>query len=980
MRPPTDTSALRRAGPWLVARWQQLTWGELARGVLLLLLTVGAVVHNAVLWTWFVEDAAISFAYARHLAMGEGLVPFVGGERVEGYSNPTWVALLALFELVGWSAESSARWLQLALAGATVPLVYGIGREAAPREHSPVPLLAAAILAVSPQFAIWGSSGLENGLFNFLLAGALWRLAVEARTGTFPWSAAWFFLLAISRPEAVLYAAVGAAGVVVFHLHARRGITPILKWAAVFGLPFVAYHLWRYNYFAWAWPNTYYAKLGDHREPKPLQWDRAGWKYVRNWAADVGTGVFLPVYLLGVVGGRGWRALIGITVAMLVSLTILLPSDQRLLLPVVLAFCYAVFYTSMRWQSGRPHPAVVWLGLVLVGGFIGAAEVLRSLGAESSLDAPEWMATAPPYALLAAFLLLPLAGAGPRGWQARWACWGTGGVAVFFACYALGDWMKGFRWMSMLTVPGSVILACGMVAVGDMAQTVLGRREHRWGVAGWLVTVGLLAAFVPSNIAHTQWFDSRRETSPYSVKRRVEYMAAAGERMHIHERIVALDVDQGAHLWWSDWRMLDIAGLVDVPMAQNRFRKPFIREYLFQEHRPHFAHVHGGWASSSRIPTHAEWREGYIEIPGYGTGKSLHIGNHVRRDLIMQPSWAGPEGRSATFDGEVRLAGWDIPSPEAAIGRRFYVEVGVGTTKRRRASEGFRVLLFLADRDRLATWDLPVAYDWIRPDKWGTDEIFHGRFSPQLPDDLPVGTYDLGLVILDAKGGVLPVQDAPPGAIVGVEGQARVAAGELRFPGALKVVSRDRLSKEVAADVERATQRASEGACADAERAWFEARMHHPRATTWVAQWRPRTGRAIADCWVAAAAADPDAEVDHLARARTWDHRAPSLLTAARPVADRLHAEGLAAREERRWDDAYRRFSEVLSIDASRSWSRRYAEEARAYRLGHDPETRAREAAERLETQRKHREAREKLEERRRERDEQVPSAPDADE
>src|SRR5690606_8095371 len=206
------------------------------------------------------------------------------------YSNPSWVFLLALFELLGVSAEVSARGLQYVLAAATVPVVCALGREAAPRTPSRVGLLAAATLAASSQFAIWGASGLENALFNFLLAMGLWRVAVEARTGAFAWSAVWFLLVAVTRPEAVLYAAMGGFVSMLAHLHARRGLGPVVRWVAVFAVPFVAWHAWRWSYFAWPLPNTYYAKIGEHRDPQPLHWSGRGWRYVRNWAGTIGAG------------------------------------------------------------------------------------------------------------------------------------------------------------------------------------------------------------------------------------------------------------------------------------------------------------------------------------------------------------------------------------------------------------------------------------------------------------------------------------------------------------------------------------------------------------------------------------------------------------------------------------------------------------------------------------------------------------------
>jgi len=46
------------------------------------------------------DDATISMQYARNLAQGAGPGWNAGGERVEGFTNPLWVAFMALFHLL----------------------------------------------------------------------------------------------------------------------------------------------------------------------------------------------------------------------------------------------------------------------------------------------------------------------------------------------------------------------------------------------------------------------------------------------------------------------------------------------------------------------------------------------------------------------------------------------------------------------------------------------------------------------------------------------------------------------------------------------------------------------------------------------------------------------------------------------------------------------------------------------------------------
>jgi hypothetical protein len=60
------------------------------------------------------DDGMISMRYAHNLADGHGLVWNPGGERVEGFSNPLWTALMALIHTVGFSQNTVSLYVQLA--------------------------------------------------------------------------------------------------------------------------------------------------------------------------------------------------------------------------------------------------------------------------------------------------------------------------------------------------------------------------------------------------------------------------------------------------------------------------------------------------------------------------------------------------------------------------------------------------------------------------------------------------------------------------------------------------------------------------------------------------------------------------------------------------------------------------------------------------------------------------------------------------
>ncbi|MBW1879682.1 MAG: hypothetical protein JRJ84_15075 [Deltaproteobacteria bacterium] len=479
-----------------------------------------------------------------------------------------------------------------------------------------------------------------------------------------------------------------------------------------------------------------------------------------------------------------------------------------------------------------------------------------------------------------------------------------------------------------------------------------------------LVALILLVLHFPPAINNLVWYRGKPETTPEKIRHRVMYMRYVERRLHL-DHVVDFDVDMGGTMYWSGHEIVDIAGLVDVPMGHHDYEKPFIREYIFEERKPHFAHLHGGWERKTGVKNHPEYKRDYLEIPGYPTGRSsLHLGNRIRRDLFITHDWAGSPDRVVFFPEDIVVEGLEVPLGEGTPGGNFYMELALRGGSRPPA-EDFRVLAFIADGESVHSWSIPPGYDWYFPHEWEPGEVVFGKHALPLPSDLPLGTYDLGLVVLNGEGVVLAPEVVPaPTVVVGGDGtEPRLAIGEVRWPGLLTVVSREAYEAGLARDLAGLEGDASALRCEAAEQGWERLRWRRPRDYPWRNRVRPMVARTLSTCWLGQSRTDTARVevVEHLARARWWDHRTPGLRKAARPVADALYADAMDARDRRDWETAYRRFSDVLRIDATRSFARRYAEEARDYRLGLDSESQARAAAEAEERRRAREERRRKL-------------------
>src|SRR4051794_2402918 len=283
----------------------RLRWASLGLALLV------AVLHFALRAGFTIDDAAISYAYAHNFATGHGLGVLTPGDfRVEGYSNFTWVMLLAGADALGADIEGASKALGLVGLLAAVWLLHRI-LWAGLRERRLAFGLVLVPLGVST--VLWSASGLENGLYVFLLVLAAWALMREdERVTPIPWmSAVVLCLAALTRPDGVVYAAAALAFMAARAMLARRSapgeLRPRLRamgaWCVVFGFAFGGYLAWHHAFYGALFTNTTYAKiegggvmgfLGNVLDPLS-----AGWRYIgRYFVYHAGAGL-----LVGAVAG-----------------------------------------------------------------------------------------------------------------------------------------------------------------------------------------------------------------------------------------------------------------------------------------------------------------------------------------------------------------------------------------------------------------------------------------------------------------------------------------------------------------------------------------------------------------------------------------------------------------------------------------------------------------------------------------------------
>ena len=227
-------------------------------------------IHGPLYFDFYADDAYITLRYSQHLA--DGLGPNWNSEgRVEGYTTFLWMGTLAGLAKLGVDLVDASRVLGFLSLLATFAAVYRIwllwsGEQPESGLRSPA-LLAATLLglALTDGVAFWGFSGMETPLFMALITWSAYLYMAERRGGRIPWSALALAATAMTRPEGLIAAGVTALFVLFDAATSpdrRQAIARALSWGGVFLAIYGSYFLWRYSYYDFLLPNTFYAKVG----------------------------------------------------------------------------------------------------------------------------------------------------------------------------------------------------------------------------------------------------------------------------------------------------------------------------------------------------------------------------------------------------------------------------------------------------------------------------------------------------------------------------------------------------------------------------------------------------------------------------------------------------------------------------------------------------------------------------------------------
>jgi arabinofuranosyltransferase len=213
------------------------------------------------------EDAFISFRFAKNLVSGNGLVWNLTEPPVEGYSNFLWVMLNAIALYLDVEVTLFSQFAGMVAGILVLVYVYRFAQNFLSKTRWGA-FLPPLFLACSGPFAAWACSGLETTFFTLWVVAAAyytvsWQACGNIKTLSLAFSSA--LIATLSRPEGFGIFAVLVL-IILFlqnpHHQRKKHRTTFFLALFFYIIPFSIYFIWRFSYFGFLLPNTFYAKTG----------------------------------------------------------------------------------------------------------------------------------------------------------------------------------------------------------------------------------------------------------------------------------------------------------------------------------------------------------------------------------------------------------------------------------------------------------------------------------------------------------------------------------------------------------------------------------------------------------------------------------------------------------------------------------------------------------------------------------------------
>ena len=217
-------------------------------------------------WNFTIDDAFISFRYAKNLFLNQEIVFNIGETPVEGYSNFLWVMWMTLsfvfnIEIVFFSKISGLIFCHL-----SVLILYKLAFRLSKSKN--LSYLVILFYVITPNIALWSVGGLETSLFTFLLLVSVYLFIIDIsvrKNHILKLSPFSFLALSLTRHEGVVLFALTLIFFTYLliksnEINKNRRFLLLFCYGGSFIITYAPYFLWRIAYYNNIFPHTFVAK------------------------------------------------------------------------------------------------------------------------------------------------------------------------------------------------------------------------------------------------------------------------------------------------------------------------------------------------------------------------------------------------------------------------------------------------------------------------------------------------------------------------------------------------------------------------------------------------------------------------------------------------------------------------------------------------------------------------------------------------
>jgi hypothetical protein len=223
-----------------------------------------AFLRSSYLYTTIVDDAYIFFRSAENILNGSGIVWNPGESPVEGYSSFLYLILLLFGSLISLDLEIFSVIIGIVCSSLHLYISYLIYQHFFPSRKKEN-IFTVIMIGLSPAFLYWSSAGMDTALYSMILLLSIYYfITLPNSDKLLLLKGVIFGFLCLVRFEAVLFFLLAA--IYLIYQKGSKIKFKIGKYSILFCVGFLIiftpYFLFRWDYFGYFLPNTFYAKTG----------------------------------------------------------------------------------------------------------------------------------------------------------------------------------------------------------------------------------------------------------------------------------------------------------------------------------------------------------------------------------------------------------------------------------------------------------------------------------------------------------------------------------------------------------------------------------------------------------------------------------------------------------------------------------------------------------------------------------------------